>query len=74
MAASSKKMGNLSSTFKKADSAYSISDRQFKDKNKQQTLLSECKQFYKTRRYAYSGLHLSICVIKRPTQLVRKSL
>jgi hypothetical protein len=38
-----KEMGNLSSTFKKAASAYSISDRQFKDNNKQLTLLSQCK-------------------------------
>jgi hypothetical protein len=41
MAASSNTMGNLSSTFEKANSAYSSNARQFMDKNKQLTLRNE---------------------------------
>jgi hypothetical protein len=45
MAASSKRMGNLSSTFEKADSAYSIcvSAPPLHGQKKQLTLLSHCK-------------------------------
>jgi hypothetical protein len=36
-------MGNISSTFAKADSAYILAHRQFMSKNKQLTLLCQCK-------------------------------
>jgi hypothetical protein len=43
MAASSKRMGNLSTTFEKADSAYSISAQSDHGQKKQLALLSQCK-------------------------------
>jgi hypothetical protein len=70
-----------------------LAHRQFMDKNKKLTLLSQCKlaftgrnvlmalkirrdikKYIKTRRGAYSGLDLSIYVIKSPIQLVRQPL
>jgi hypothetical protein len=44
-----KRVGNLSSTFEKADSAYSISAPPVHGQNKQLTLLSQCKLAF-TRR------------------------
>jgi hypothetical protein len=92
MAASSKRMGNLSSTFEKADSAYNISalparrqkeaaimrPMQTRIYQKKYVNGSENSKGHKKQTikgcYTYTGLDLSIYVIKSPTQLVRQSL
>jgi hypothetical protein len=83
------KMGSLSSTFEKADSAYNISAPPVHGQKKQLSLLKQRKLAFigrnvlmamkiqrdnETRRDTYSGLDLSIYVIKSPIQLVRQSL
>ncbi len=94
MAASSERMGNLSSTFVKAVSAYSISAPPVHGQNKATNIIKPMQtRIYrkkyvngsenskghqkikiKTGRNAYSGLDLSIYIIKSPIQLVRQSL
>jgi hypothetical protein len=80
-----RKWGTSVQPLKNADNAYSISALLFVDKNKQLTLLSQCKLAFtgtgrntltameirrdikkhkKNRRDTYSGLDLSIYVIK----------